>query len=344
MTTPGEGQHPPDLVDLDPPLADPPPATDPVSVEAWLGALPAAHRSGRAPATWRAYAKDLAHFAGWCETQGRDPLPTDGPTVAAYLEAHGELLTLSTLRRRLAAISVAHSLIGITRPTAADEVHATWKRLRRRYGPTQQVRRVEAVLTRTLGDLVAPLQEDSVMDARDRALLVVGFAGALRRSELAALDVEDVARTPEGLRVTVRGRDDGQGKGDGGRRQVDLPWGEHRATCPVRSWETWASLAGLTTGPAFRSMTKGGRSLKPRRMTGEAIADVVKRRAAAIGMDPATVAGHSLRSGFVASAVRYGVPDRSIMRQSGHRSPASLTAYAQGAVVPQENPASRVGL
>ncbi|WP_432537756.1 tyrosine-type recombinase/integrase [Kineococcus arenarius] len=340
MTTSGDDP----AADFDPPLVEPPTATDPDSLEAWLAALPASHRSGRAPATWRAYAKDLAHFAGWCLAEHRQPLPTDGPTVADYLEAHGELLSLATLRRRLAAISVAHSLVGITRPTAADEVHAAWKRLRRRYGPSQQVRRVEAVLTRTLGDLVAPLSEDSVMDARDRALLVMGFAGALRRSELAALDLEDVQRTPEGLRITVRGRGDGQGTGDGGQRVVDLPWGAHRQTCPVRSWERWVELAGLRSGAAFLSMTKGGKSLKPRRMTGEAVAEVVKRRAAAVGIDPTTVAGHSLRAGFVTSAVRYGVPDRSIMRQSGHRSPASLTAYAQGAVVPQENPASRVGL
>ncbi|WP_337060679.1 tyrosine-type recombinase/integrase [Kineococcus sp. G2] len=331
-------------VDWDPPTAPPPEATDPVSLEAWFVGLPASHRDGRAPATWRAYAGDLAHFAGWCLAEHRPALPSDGPTVAAYLEAHAELLTLATLRRRLAAISVAHSLVGIARPTAADEVHAAWTRLRRRYGPSQRVRRVEAVLTRTLGDLVAPLQPDSVMDARDRALLVMGFAGALRRSELAALDVEDVTRTPDGLRVVVRGRPDAADSTRSGARQVDLPHGSHRETCPVRSWEAWLELSGVRTGAAFRSMTKGGRSLKPRRMTGEAVAEVVKRRAAAVGIDPSTVAGHSLRAGFVTSAVRYGVPERSIMRQSGHRSPASLVAYSEGAVVPQENPASRVGL
>ncbi|GAB3216755.1 site-specific integrase [Kineococcus gypseus] len=325
-------------------LPPPPSATDPVSLEAWLAGLPGAHRAGRAPATWRAYGKDLAHFATWCQPLGRPVLPSDGETVAAYLEAHGELLTLSTLRRRLAAISVAHSLVGIKRPTAADEVHAAWTRLRRRYGPTQQVRRVDAVLTRTLGDLVAPLRDDSALDVRDRALLVMGFAGALRRSELAALDVEDVTHTPDGLRVRVRGREDGQGAGRSDAREVDLPWGAHRATCPVRSWEAWVALAQLSTGPAFRSVTKGGRSVKDRRMTGESVADVVKRRAAAVGIDPTTVAGHSLRAGFVTSAVRYGVPERSIMRQSGHRSPTSLAVYAQGAAVPQENPASRVGL
>ena len=128
---------------------------------------------------------------------------------------------------------------------------------------------------------------------------------------------------------------------------MGLPYGSHRASCPVRSWQAWTAVLaahGVDTGPAFRSMTKAGRSLKERAMSGEAVAEVVKRRAAAVGIDPTTVAGHSLRAGFITSAARAGVPDRTIMRQSGHRSPASLSVYVREGTLFQDNAAAHVGL
>ncbi|GAA4960585.1 tyrosine-type recombinase/integrase [Kineococcus glutinatus] len=320
------------------------PATlDPSSLESWLAGLHPLHRAGRSAATWRAYASDLAHFATWCSRQGVTPLPAEPGTVLGYLHAHGEALSLSTLQRRLAAISVAHRLIDAPSPTTSETVRLAWSGLRRTHGPRRTVRKVDAVLTTTLAQLVAPLGE-SAMDIRDRALLVMGFAGAFRRSELAGLNLADITVTDDGLRISVRSsKTDQEGQG----RIIGLPYGSHRATCPVRSWLTWAAILdqhGISEGPAFRSFTKAGRSLKPRGMTGEAIAEVVKRRAAAVGIDPTSVAGHSLRAGFITSAARAGVPDRTIMRQSGHRSPASLSAYVREGTLFQDNAAAHVGL
>jgi site-specific recombinase XerD len=332
-------------------VVDTPATLDPSALESWLAGLHPLHRAGRSASTWRAYASDLAHFAAWCQQQGRTPLPAEPVTVMDYLAAHAEVLSLSTLQRRMAAISVAHRLIDAPSPTTTETVRLAWAGLRRTQGPRTTVRKVEAVLTSTLAQLVAPLREDVAMDVRDRALLVVGFAGAFRRSELSALRLEDVAVTDDGLRIALRrSKTDQEGEG----RAVGLPYGSHRATCPVRSWQAWVAVlteltghddtTGPLTGPAFRSMTKAGRSLKERAMTGEAVAEVIKRRAAAVGIDPTTVAGHSLRAGFITSAARAGVPDRTIMRQSGHKSPASLSVYVREGTLFQDNAAARVGL
>jgi integrase len=258
-----------------------------------------------------------------------------------YLSDQGSVRKLSTLRRRLSAIRLAHHLAGLTSPTTDAKVTQAWRGLSRTHGPTQTRRQSAAILTPTLAEIVAPLGE-STKDKRDRALLVVGFAGALRRSELADLNVSDIQVLEDGLRITVRkSKTDQEGKG----RVVGLPYGSHRATCPVRSWLAWRDAARLAEdGPAFLSMRRGGSHVLPSRIPADAIARVVKARAAAVGLDPRTVSGHSLRAGFATSAARAGVGDRDIMRQTGHRSPASLTPYIREGKLFEDNAAARVGL
>lgn len=151
----------------------------------------------------------------------------------------------------------------------------------------------------------------------------------------------DIDVVEDGLRITLRKSKTDQ-EGDG--RIVGLPYGTHRETRPVRSWLTWKETAGLMDGPAFLSMRRGGYHVTTQRMPDRAIAEVIKARAAAAGLDPRVVSGHSLRSGFATSAASAGASDRSIMAQTGHRSPASLTPYVREGKLFDENAAAKVGL
>ncbi|PRY08407.1 tyrosine-type recombinase/integrase [Kineococcus rhizosphaerae] len=319
-----------------------PPATlDRVVVAAYLEQLDPVDRAQFSEPTWRAYLSDFHAFTTWCTEHGISARPATPETVRAYLVDQADTLKLSTLRRRLTAISAMHQLSGLETPTRALIVRQAWKGLSRIHRPTQPTRRVEALITDKLAAIVAPLGE-SAKDKRDRALLVMGFAGAFRRSELAALNVADIELQADGLLVTLRrSKTDQTGEG----RVVGLPYGSHRATCPVRSWLAWREAAQLDAdGPAFLSMRRGGSHILPSRIPAAAIAQVVKTRAAAVGMDPRTVSGHSMRAGFVTAAAFAGLPDRSIMRQTGHTNPNSLTQYVREARTWEDNPAAKVGL
>lgn len=337
MSSKGASEVPAELAAALLPPLDPPTSFDADTWSAWFATLDDVRRGLRAVSTWRAYAVDLAHFADWCALEELDPLPAEPGTVADYLTAHVETLSVATLRRRLAAISVAHGIVGVPSPTDGEHVALVWRGLRRVHEPGRRPRRVDALETRGVAALVAPL-EDSVMDHRDRALLVLGFAGALRRSELSGLEVADITEEPERLLVTVRAN------GSRAQRIVELPRGRRLETCPVRSWRKWATVARLVDGPAFRRMTKGGKSLRPERLGDRGVAEVVKRRTLDVGLDPSLFSGHSLRAGFVTSAARAGVPGVSIARQTGHRSAAALAACVREDRPFPGNPAAHVGL
>ena len=164
----------------------------------------------------------------------------------------------------------------------------------------------------------------SLIDIRDRALLLVGFAGALRRGELAALDVGDVAETGEGLRITV-----GRSTTDREGAVVGIAYGSDRRTCPVRAWPAWVQAAHLVDGPAFRHLRNG--RMTAERLAGSGIARVIQRRAQAAGLDPALVSGHWLRSGLATTAARTGAPEHKIMRQGRWtRSPAMRGDIREG--------------
>src|SRR4051812_29946260 len=230
-------------------------------------------RQSKAANTWRAYGSDVRQFAAWCERHGRLAMPADPETVRDYLIDHAGTLAISTLRRRLAAISQAHALAGITDPTKSAIVTVVWDGMRRTHG--RPPRQKEAAVTDVIATLVAPLG-NSLIDVRDRALVLIGFAGALRRSDLAALDARDVTETADGLRIAVtRSKTDQEGQG----ALVGIAYGSKRPTCPVRAWRAWAEAARLEGGPAFVSLRHG--AVTNERLTGGGIARVIKRRAEA---------------------------------------------------------------
>ena len=287
--------------------------------------------------TRRAYRADWRDFSAWCADNHRIALPALPETVAVYLAAQAGHRKASTIGRRLSAIAQAHKTAGLDSPTGEAAVRQVLAGIRRRHG-TRQVGK-EAAVTADVRAMVGTL-EDSLPGRRDRALLLLGFAGAFRRSELVALDATDVAKTRDGLVVAVRrGKTDQEGVG----REVGIPYGSTPATCPVRAVADWLELSDIAEGPLFRPIDRHG-NLRPRRLTDQSVALVVKRAAMAAGLNPKIYAGHSLRSGLATAAAQAGVSERAIMEQTGHKSLPVVRRYIRRGSLFSDNAAAKVGL
>jgi site-specific recombinase XerD len=310
-----------------------------VSIEPATDAARAYVAASKADNTRRAYRSDWAHFGAWCESHGLAALPALPQTVALYLADQASAgMKVSTLGRRLAAISKAHQASGLESPAAMRHaaVAEVWQGIRRTEGiaPAQKAAATTDTLRAMLRHLPAGL-----LGIRDRALLLLGFAGAFRRSELVGLTVADLAFGTDGLTVTLRrSKTDQAGAG----RKVGIPYGGTPATCPVRAVQAWLEASSLTDGPLLRSVDRHGRmgaSLSDR-----AVALTVKRYAAAAGLNAEQFAGHSLRAGLATSAAAAGVSERAIMQQTGHRSTAMVRRYIREASLFSNNAAAKVGL
>jgi site-specific recombinase XerD len=286
--------------------------------------------------TTRAYAAAWKHFTGWCAAQGVEALPVPAPALALYLTSCARQAKVATIQQRLAAISRKHKEAGHVTPTQDQVVRQVWRGIRRAQG-VAQVKKAP-VLTVDVQHMVEAAG-DGLRGLRDRALIVAGFAGGFRRSELVAFQVEDVVFAREGAVLTVRrSKTDQEGAG----ARVALPYGSNPATCPVRALQDWLHGAQLTTGPLFRSIHRGG--MVREALTGHAVAGIVKRLAAAAGLDPAHYAGHSLRAGLVTQAAISGVAEHQIARQSRHKSVAVLRGYIRDSDLFARNAAGALGL
>jgi integrase len=296
-------------------------------------------RSATAENTWRGYRSDWEHFTTWCVAHGRSALPAEPATIALYLAGNADLLRVATLQRRLAAISRAHRAIGLASPTSMSNpiVSETWKGIRRSKGVAQTGK--AALLTADLRQMLAAIPS-GLIGIRDRALLLLGFAGAFRRSELVALNVEDLDFREEGLVIGLRrSKTDQEGQG----REVGIPYGSDPSTCPYRNTRAWLRASAIEQGSLFRRVDRHGR-IGPERLSDKGVALIVKRYAAAIGRDASQFAGHSLRAGLVTSAAMAGASERSIMAQTGHRSVGMVRRYVRSCSLFQDNAAAKTGL
>ncbi len=291
----------------------------------------------RAENTKRAYRSDWAAFSGYCSGLGLVALPAAPDTVARYIADMAGVAKVSTISRRVASISTAHKIAGLPSPCKSELVLSTLKGIKRSLTVAQvkkqpvRVRNLRAGFE-TLGN--------SPADIRNRALILIGYAGGFRRSELVALNMADIERAPEGLIITVRrSKTDQQGQG----LRKGIPYGSNPATCPVRAFGAWADLVGETDGAIFRRIRKGG-VLTSERLTDKTVADVIKAMAPAMGLVAADVSGHSMRSGFVTDAYASGAPEAAIMATTGHRSHAVMQGYRREANIFKQNAAAMVGL
>ena len=292
-------------------------------------------RHAHAANTRRAYAADWKDFTGFCARHQAVSLPASPATLAVYLTDLASRVKVSTVARRLSSIAQAHELAGHESPTRSAAITKLVQGIRRTHGIAVLPKR--PLLT---ADMLRILQELPVgrIAFRDRALLLVGFAGALRRSELVGLDWEDVTEEREGLVLTLRrSKTDPDGEG----RKIAIPRGREEATCPVMALRAWQRETGLLAGAIFLRVDRHQRLLG--RMSAQAVALVVKRRAAALGVDCRHFAGHSLRAGLATSAAMAGKSERSIMNQTGHRSVQMVRRYIRDASLFRDNAADGLG-
>lgn len=197
----------------------------------------------------------------------------------------------------------------------------------------------QALLLEQLRQLLATLPE-TLIGCRDRALLLVGYAGGFRRSELAALTCEDLRFTEEGLVVLLRrGKTDQTGAG----RTVGIPYGSAPHTCPVRAVKRWLEQAGITTGPLFRGFSGRGQRLE-QPLSGQQVWRILKRACADAGLKPEEFGAHSLRSGMVTQAIRGGASDHAIMAQTGHKSSEMVRRYRRETDLFRDNAGTKLGL
>lgn len=292
----------------------------------------------RATNTTRAYRSDVATFTAWANERGLVALPALPATVATYA-AHlaGQGRAVSTIGRAMVSLSQAHRLAGHDSPTSSAIVRDVLKGIRREKGAAQKG--AAPILVAQLRSMVEGLPV-TLLGHRDRALLLVGWAAALRRSELVALDVEDLAFDVEGLVVTIRRSKTDQ---DGEGARLAVPFGSIPATCPVRALRRWLDAAAIVTGPVFRAVSRWGQ-LGEARLSDRAVALVVKRYGATAGLDSALVSGHSLRAGMATQAAKSGKSERAIMRQTRHRSVAMVRRYIRDADMWTDNAAAGLGL
>jgi site-specific recombinase XerD len=276
-----------------------------------------------AGATRRAYVSDARIFASWCYERGLAAMPASPDTVCVFLASQAkDGVKVSTLSRRVAAIRYAHSLAGMEPPTNTEMVKATMKGIRRTMGaaPKQKAAATAERVTAMVGQV-----HDNLQGLRDRALILLGFAGAFRRSELAALTVEDLVETEDGYRVTIRkSKTDQEGKG----HEIAIYRGSRLRA--VEAVKAWLEAARIEAGPIFRPLAKGGRVLEQALST-KSVAAIVKDYAERAGFDPEEFSGHSLRAGFLTSAAENGASIFKMMEVSRHKSVDTLRGYVRRA-------------
>lgn len=292
----------------------------PKTAQAQPSALVASYAAAaQSNATTRAYDADIRHFK-----QHGGSIPATPTMVAEYLASFAGILAVSTLQHRLVAIHRAHIDIGLASPVMDSLVKRTMQGIRRTLGIKQ--RQVKALVKDDLLEMMVHVERQRPMKAaRDKALLLVGFSGAFRRSELVALRYEDITYFESGVELLIRrSKTDQEGIG----RTVFIPHARG-SRCPVKALTNWLSLAGIKSGALFRPINRHDGVVGNKALTPQSVAFIVKSSVRMMAGDEAAknVAGHSLRAGYCTEAATVGLQPYQIREQTGHTSDVTLTRY-----------------
>lgn len=291
----------------------------------------------RAENTVIANKSDWSMFEKWCRETDLVPLPATDQCIAiylAYLASSGN--KASTIRRKLSSIKGAHLAAGFADPTGVNVKHV-WAGIRRQHGTNENGKKpVEIELLKQM------LREvpDNLRGVRDKAVLLIGFAGALRRSEIVALNIDDIALDPKGLIIQIRhSKTDPDSRGE----LVGIPYGQHKDTCPVQAYSQWLKVLNEQKGPLFRPIDRHG-NIRPTRLSDKAVSLIVKKYIDAVGLESNEYSGHSLRSGFATTAASLGKSERLIMKQTRHSSEKMVRRYIRMNSLFRDNTAGEIGL
>jgi len=270
--------------------------------------------------TQRAYAADWRAFSEFCRQHRLEPMPAKPETVALFISERAGEVKPGTIRRALAAIGKMHTVSQHPNPCTVEPVPSTMRGIERTHG-SAAVGKAPANLA-VVERMVGAFPATTLDGLRNRALLLVGFAGAFRRSELVALRVEDLAWSPEGVVITVRqSKTDQEGK----TQQKAIPFVQE-GICAATALKVWLTAAGIKEGPVYRPMTRAG-TPRDTALNAQAVAVLIKSACAQTGLDAARYSGHSLRAGHVTEARSRGVADADTMSVTGHTRVETLNVY-----------------
>ena len=283
-------------------------------------------KNSKASNTLRAYKADYKDFARFCVKHGFQSIPSEPKIISLYLTHLSQTCKFSTLKRRLASISVIHRLSGhyidIKHPMIAENLMG----IKRIKGSYQKAKK--PILFNELKSIINVIDRDESEKNRlkNKALILIGFAGGFRRSELVAIDYEDVDFVSEGVKIFVkRSKTDQSGEG----MTKGIPYFANQKICPVISLKNWIEKTGIKSGKIFDISDKS-------------VALIIKKYTALVGLDSNKYSGHSLRSGFATSAAELGAEERSIMAMTGHKTTQMVRRYIQEANLFKNNALNKI--
>jgi site-specific recombinase XerD len=296
-------------------------------------------KSSKANNTLRAYKSDFKDFGAFCAKHGFDSLPTEPKIVSLYLTHLSKNSKISTLRRRLVSIGMVHKLKGHYLDTKHPIIIENLMGIKRVKGSIQKGKK--PILINHLKSIINVIDQqkiDEIKKSRDKTIVLVGFGGGFRRTELISIDHEDLEFVPEGVKITIkRSKTDQFGEG----MVKGLPYFSNELYCPVINLKKWLELSNIKSGPIFRRFAKGS-VLTNNRLTDQSVVLIIKDCLNLAGIENKNYSGHSLRSGFATVAAESGADERSIMAMTGHKTTQMVRRYIREANIFKNNALSKI--
>ena len=289
--------------------------------------------------TLRAYKSDFKDFATFCAKHGFSSMPTEPKVVSLYLTHLSTNSKISTLRRRLVSIGVVHKLKGHYLDTKHPVIIENLMGIKRKKGSIQIGKK--PILINHLKEIINVIDQqkiEKIKKLRNRTLILIGFGGGFRRTELISINYEDLDFVEEGVKITLRrSKTDQFGEG----MVKGLPYFTNKKYCPVTSLKNWISLSQIKTGPIFRRFAKGS-ILTRHRLTDQSVVLIIKDCLKLAGIENQNFSGHSLRSGFATVAAEAGADERSIMAMTGHKTTQMVRRYIREANIFKNNALNKI--
>ena len=298
-------------------------------------------KSSKANNTLRAYKSDFKDFGAFCAKHGLNSLPTEPKIVSIYLTHLSKHFKISTLRRRLVSIGMVHKLKGHYLDTKHPIIVENLMGIRRVKGSIQQGKKPILIShLKLIINVINDQKIEEIKKLRDKTIILIGFSGGFRRSELISIDYEDLEIVPEGLKIIIRrSKTDQFGEG----MLKGLPYFSNETYCPIINLKKWLEISKIKTGPIFRRFAKGS-TLTNKRLTDQSVVLLMKKYLTLAGIENKNFAGHSLRSGFATVAAESGADERSIMAMTGHKTTQMVRRYIKEANLFKNNALNSVKL
>lgn len=292
----------------------------------------------RADNTIDAYQSDWKDFCEWCDYHDVESFPAQPETIVNYINDLADNAKANTVARRISALTENYEAAGIKdNPCRFPIVKNALRGIKRIKGTMQKGKL--PILFDDIKEMLTYVDGTPLQIARDKAILLVGFYGAMRRSEIAGIEVQDLNFTRLGLLITLRkSKTDQYDRG----QQIAIPFVQDKEVCAVTALKHWLSVSGITSGPVFRGFTRGNKGVRKTAISDKAIALIVKHYVGLMGMDPKDYGAHSLRHGFATSAAQHHVEERQIMQQTRHRSTSVVRRYIDEADRLIDNPIFKI--